>query len=145
MGQLRLAIVGEQLPWVTRQHAHSCRFCASFFPKPSIKYPPNLPIPGDGFDVFATLDAFGPTHPPPYYIGHAFITMCKFWIIVQEILAVYTMQDDTPLVERAIPSFAEAKYLKLLSWADTLPSELSNNTKSAAHVYLFQYIYLCDP
>lgn len=68
--------------------------------------------------------------------------MSKFWMIVQEILAVYNMQDDAPLVERVIPSFAEAKYQKLLAWADTLPVELSNNANNAAHVYLFQYIPL---
>jgi hypothetical protein len=60
---------------------------------------------------------------------------------VQEILVVYNMEDSTPLVERVIPSFAEAKYQKLLAWADrTFSASLSNNTNSAAHVYCLQYI-----
>lgn len=102
--------------------------------------PTNFPIPGDKFDIFATFDAFEPVHQAPDYVGQTFTAMSKFWTIAQEILAVYNMEDDLPLVERVIPSFAEAKYQKLLAWADTLPPSLSNNTNSAAHVYLFQYI-----
>ncbi|KAH6643025.1 nitrate assimilation regulatory protein nirA [Boeremia exigua] len=116
-------------------------FCASFFPKSPIKYPPNFPIPGDHFDIFATLDTFGPAHPSPDYVGHTFTAMSQFWVIVQEILAVYSMQDESPLVDRVIPSFAEAKYRKLLAWADTLPKELGNSSNSAAHVYLFHALY----
>jgi hypothetical protein len=62
--------------------------------------------------------------------------MGEFWTIVQEILAVSNMQDDAPLIDRVIPSFAEAKYQKLLAWADTLPMGPSNNVDGAAHVYL---------
>jgi hypothetical protein len=64
---------------------------------------------------------------------------------VQEILAVYNMHEDTPLVKRVIPAFAESKYQKLLAWADTLHTELANDAKSAPHVYLFQYKSMLPP
>lgn len=140
MGQLWLAIVGAQPPNGIRQHAHWCRFRASFFPKPAIRFPPNFPIPGDRFDIFATFDTFAPAHPSPVYVGHTFTAMSQLWVIVQEILAVHNIQDESPLVDRAIPSFAETKYQKLLAWANTLPRELSNDKDSASHVYLFQYV-----
>ncbi|KAJ8105530.1 hypothetical protein OPT61_g10119 [Boeremia exigua] len=112
---------------------------AIFFPKPPIKYPPNFPIPGDMFDMWNTE----PTHPPQY-TRYTFTAVSRFWVIVQEILAVYNMQDESPLVDRAIPAFAESKYLRLLAWADALPKEPSNDTNCASHVYLLQYIYSCD-
>ncbi|KAJ4988162.1 C6 transcription factor [Stagonosporopsis vannaccii] len=114
---------------------------ACIFPKPAIRFPPNFPIPGDHFDIFATLDNFAPAHPSPDYVGYSFTAMCQFWVLVQEILAVHNMQDESPLVDRAIPSFAEAKYQKLLAWADTLPEELSNDKDSASHVYLLHALY----
>lgn len=120
----------------------SCRFLASFFPKPSIRYPPKFPIPGDGFDIFATFDTFEPPYQAPSYVGQTFVSLSKFWTIAQEILAMYNMEDCAPLIERVIPAFAEAKYQKLLAWADSLPAVLSNNSNSACHVYLFQYIPL---
>ncbi|KAF3049590.1 hypothetical protein E8E11_008967 [Didymella keratinophila] len=40
-------------------------FRASFFPKPSIRYQPNFPIPGDKFDIFETSDVFEPAHQAP--------------------------------------------------------------------------------
>lgn len=72
-------------------------------------------------------------------MGQTFTALSKLWIIVQECLAVYNMEDGAPLVERVIPSFAEAKYQQLLAWADNLSPSLSNNLNSAAHAYLLQY------
>ena len=141
MGQLRLAIVGDRNSKSMDSTLTSCRFRASFFPKPSIRYQPNFPIPGDEFDIFATSDAFEPAHQAPDYMGQIFTALSKFWIIVQECLAVYNMEDGAPLVERVIPSFAEAKYQQLLTWADDLSPSLSNNLNSAAHIYPFQ----CKP
>ena len=49
------------------------------------------------------------------------------------------MQDDAPLVDRVVLSFAETKHYKLLAWAATLPTDLGNNADGTAHVYPFQY------
>ncbi|KAF3049591.1 hypothetical protein E8E11_009017 [Didymella keratinophila] len=51
------------------------------------------------------------------------------------------MEDGAPLVERVIPSFAEAKYQNLLAWADGLSPSLSNKSNSAAYVYLLRAVY----
>jgi hypothetical protein len=139
LGQLRLAIVGDRDQRLPGGTLTSCRFRASFFFKPSIGYQPNFPIPGDKFDIFATADAFEPAHQAPDYMGQTFTALSKLWIIVQECLAVYNMEDGAPLVERVNPSFAEAKYQQLLAWADNLSPSLSNNLNSAAHAYLLQY------
>ncbi|KAF1926250.1 uncharacterized protein M421DRAFT_220820 [Didymella exigua CBS 183.55] len=77
--------------------SYGCQsFLASFFPKPSIRYPPRFPIPGDNPDLFAASDAFEPAHQAPNYIGQTCTAMCKFWTIVQEILAVCNTEDDAP-------------------------------------------------
>jgi hypothetical protein len=104
-----------------------------------MRYQPNFPIPGDRFDIFATSDAFEPAHQAPNYIGQTFTAPSKFWTTVQECLAVYNMEAGAPLVERAIPSFVEEKYQKLLAWADGLSPSFSNNLNSGAHVYLLQF------
>ncbi|KZM20236.1 uncharacterized protein EKO05_0003682 [Ascochyta rabiei] len=114
---------------------------ASFFAKPPIRYPPNLPIPGDNLDILAAPASSGSTNPSPTHLDHIFAALSKFWVIVQEIFAVYNMQDDAPLVERVIPAFAEAKYQKLLAWADTLHTELGNSKDSTAHAHIFHAIY----
>ncbi|KAF3033061.1 hypothetical protein E8E12_000232 [Didymella heteroderae] len=116
-------------------------FRASFSPKPPIRYPPNFPIPGDKFDIFATSEAFEPAHRAPDYMGQTFTALSKFWTIAQEILVVYNMEDGAPLVDRVIPSFVEAKYQKLLAWGDALPASLSNSKNSAAHVDLLHALY----
>lgn len=136
MGQLWLAIVGDRNLRLLDSTLTSCRFRASFFPKPSIRYPPNFPIPGDKFDIFATSDAFEPAHQAPKYMGQTFTALCKFWTNNQGMLAVLNTEDDASPVEREIASFVRAKYQKLLAWADDTSPSPSNNVNSAAHVYL---------
>ncbi|KAF9691989.1 hypothetical protein EKO04_009947 [Ascochyta lentis] len=114
---------------------------ASFFAKPPIKYPPNLPIPGDRLDTLTGPAISGSTNPLPRDVGHTFTALSKFWVIAQEILAVYNMQDDAPLVERVMPAFAESKYQKLLTWADTLSAVFRDSKDNTAHAHIFHAVY----
>ncbi|CAO2658120.1 Nn.00g073800.m01.CDS01 [Neocucurbitaria sp. VM-36] len=110
---------------------------ASLFPREPVRFPPMLPIPGDSNSPVDVSGFTWPYRPVPSYVGNTFTTMCKFWVISQEILAVYDLQDKRPLVDRVMPAFAESKYRKLLVWADTLPPCMGNTGYTAAHVALY--------
>lgn len=73
-------------------------------------------------------------------MGHTFTAICKLWSITQEVIALYNGSSKTHLSKKVPLSFAEEKYQKLLSWADTLTQELARNEESPAHVRIFQYV-----
>jgi hypothetical protein len=114
-------------------------FHAAFFPMEPIEFAPVLPIPGDhDRQTKAPLMLFWPSHPLPSYMGQTFPSLGRIWVILQEIDTVYTLKDMTPLVDRVPLAFAESKYKKLLSWADTLGPEMHRSDHSPSHVYFFQ-------
>jgi hypothetical protein len=66
--------------------------------------------------------------------------MCKLWSITQEVVALFNGSRKTHLSKKVPLSFAEEKYQKLFSLADTLSKELARNEHSPAHVRIFQYV-----
>ena len=109
------------------------------FHEDPIRLPPSLPIPGDvkpaGTDSSIPL---WPPHTLPGYMGQTFTFLSKFCTIIQEIQATYFGGDKFPLAEKVSLAFAEAKYQKLLSWADTLSTEVARGNHSSAHVFILQ-------
>jgi len=116
-----------------------------YFHDPPILYPPNLPVPGEkvqhlevvseGTAVDATTTIL------PGYMGQTFTTMCRFWAIVQEITVAFFGPDGKPISGRVPLAFAEAKYQKLLAWADTMGEGMALGEHSPAHVIISQYGY----
>ncbi|EXA28888.1 hypothetical protein FOVG_19546 [Fusarium oxysporum f. sp. pisi HDV247] len=117
-------------------------FHATMYGGEPIACPPVLPLPGEGsWERSDTNDARWPVHSLPAYMGCTFTAMCRLWSIVQEVLIFYNIPPTTAPVERTPLSFAEQKYQKLLSWADTLSSELARNSHRPLHVYIFHTMY----
>jgi hypothetical protein len=80
-----------------------------------------------------------PAQPLPMYMGATFTSLCRLWVIVQEVLVVYFDTSDEPLQKRAFLSFAEEKYQRLLTWASTLTETMSANVDTnPGHVLIFQ-------
>ena len=71
-------------------------------------------------------------------MGQTLPSLSKLSTILQDIHALYLARDAVPLMERVPLAFAESKYQRLLSWADTLPTELTLRDHSPAHVYFLQ-------
>ncbi|OAQ65032.1 nitrate assimilation regulatory protein nirA [Pochonia chlamydosporia 170] len=114
-----------------------------FFFGPPILYPPSLSVPGE-HEV--NVDEIGSSKEPdidtlPAYTGQTFPTMCRFWEIFQEIAVVYLGLHDRPLSQRVPLAFAEAKYQKLLTWADTMLEGATRGHYTPAHVSIFHMIF----
>lgn len=123
----------------TGQKLMFCRFHATMYGGEPIACPPALPLPGEGNRGKSdTNDTRWPVHSLPAYMGCTFKAMCRLWSIVQEVLIFYNSPPTIALTERTPLSFAEQKYQELLSWADTLSSELVCNSHSPLHIYIFQ-------
>jgi hypothetical protein len=125
-------------------HAYYARFRNGYFPAKPIKFPPTLPIPGDPIRLTDSYPVSWPPHPAPEYMRQTFTTLCKFWIIIQEIDSVYLSNNitSTSLVHRVSLAFAESKYRRLLAWASELPQQMIRNESSTYDVLLFQYAVL---
>jgi hypothetical protein len=105
--------------------------------EPPISFPPMLPLPGTSRTVFSS-ELNWPKHSLPAYMGKTFPTISSFWVFVQEINTAYTPVGNTSLVDVIPLEFAEKKCQEILDWADTLDAEMSSETSSTAHVFLFQ-------
>ncbi|KAJ4263497.1 hypothetical protein NW762_006316 [Fusarium torreyae] len=103
----------------------------------SIALPPALPIPGDDRRG-GSIECTWPEHPLPEYMGHSFTKLCEFFTIVQEVAVVYNATDGVPILHRVPLAFAEAKYQKVLAWADSLDKDMAWDQNSNEHVMLFQ-------
>ncbi|SCV35422.1 uncharacterized protein FFFS_04730 [Fusarium fujikuroi] len=104
----------------------------------SIAIPPSLPIPGDGRHA-----DLWPEHPLPAYMGLSFTRLCQFFTMIQEVAVVYSIADATPIVDRVPIAFAEAKYQKVLAWADSLGKDMIWDQNSQEHVMLFHMWFHC--
>lgn len=119
----------------------SFRIHSFFYHGDPIDFPPVLPIPGipDG----TLKNQHGKTwqdHGPPSYMGQTFTLLCKFFTITQEIAAVYFAQEGIPIAERVPLAFAEAKYHKLLVWADSVSQEIERGASTSNHMIFFQSV-----
>jgi hypothetical protein len=72
------------------------------------------------------------------YMGYAFQTLSKLWVIIQEINTKYILTEKTPLSKRVPLAYAESKYQSLLNWSDTLLPDMLNGEHSPSHVLFFQ-------
>ncbi|KAM0080164.1 hypothetical protein ACKRZS_007667 [Fusarium odoratissimum] len=71
-------------------------------------------------------------------MGSSFTKLCEFFTVIQEVAVVYSIEDGTPIVDRVPVAFAEAKYQKILAWADSLGRDMAWDQNSQEHVMLFQ-------
>ncbi|KAK8057337.1 nitrate assimilation regulatory protein nirA [Apiospora saccharicola] len=116
-----------------------------FYDSKAIEYPPILPIPGEHHekrrDTMSNLE--WPEHFLPGWMGRAFSSHCRLWVLAQEIAAVYFVNQQKPLIERVSLAFAESKYTKLLEWVATLGPELKRREQNTpVDTLLFQHRYL---
>ena len=112
---------------------------AKWYAHAPIEYPPVLPIPGDtNRQVSMNPMLSWPPHPLPSYMGQTFTWLRKFWTIFQEINLVYSLDIDTPIVERAPLAFAESKYQQLLDWTNMLGQDMLCGQYNQSHVFIFQ-------
>jgi hypothetical protein len=119
--------------------AYYTRYRSAYFPDRYIKFPPILPIPGDPIRVPSLYPFAWPPHALPVYMTQTFSTLCKFWIINQEIDAVYLLKGSMPLTDRVSLAFAESKYRKLLAWASELPRQMIRDESSTHDILFLQY------
>ncbi|KAI0115227.1 hypothetical protein F4814DRAFT_449059 [Daldinia grandis] len=97
-----------------------------------IETPPLLPMPGQYFE----------THEHPNYtyphqrtlvstqVSEAFKAMCKFNLIVHDIIWAYFGTSDNVPAARATVEFAEQIYRRMFEWAAALPLELSRGRRN---------------
>ncbi|KAI9158884.1 Acetyl-coenzyme A transferase nodX [Paramyrothecium foliicola] len=114
---------------------------ATHYPADPIDFPPTLPIPGNVNRQSGGL--LWPPHALPEYVGQTTTNLCRLWPIVQELDHVYSLKRPVPLAQRIPLAFAEAKYQKLLAWADEFHSSMHRDERSVSHVYFFHALYHC--
>lgn len=112
-----------------------------YYPTEPISSPPILPIPGDpNRETHYGSRLIWPSHSIPRYMGHTFQTLSKLWIMIQEIITLYKLRDNTPLDKQVPLSFTEKMYQNLLDWSDTLLSDMLQGEHSSVHVLFFQSV-----
>ncbi|KAG5745902.1 hypothetical protein H9Q70_011405 [Fusarium xylarioides] len=109
-----------------------------YFHDESIAIPPALPIPG-----YERHDDMWPQHPLPEYMGSSFTKLCEYFTVIQEVAVVYSIADGKPVVDHVPIAFAEAKYQKILAWADSLGKDMAWDQNSQEHVMLFHMWFHC--
>ncbi|KAF5966582.1 conidial development protein fluffy [Fusarium bulbicola] len=109
-----------------------------YFHDESIAIPPALPIPGH-----ERHDDMWPQHPLPDYMGSSFTKLCEYFTVIQEVAVVYSIGDGKPVVDHVPIAFAEAKYQKILAWADSLGKDMAWDQNSQEHVMLFHMWFHC--
>lgn len=74
-------------------------------------------------------------------MGQTFQSICKLWVIAQEVAIVYFDKDDTPVCNRVPLAFAEAKFRKLLAWMSTLDAGMARRDHCPSHVIIFHILF----
>jgi hypothetical protein len=97
-------------------------------------------MPGDAAFRIGSSQLPWPSHPLPLYMGQIFPTLCKLWVLIQEIESVYDLTNSIPLVDRVSLAFAESRYQMLLSWADTILPQMLLKQHNSTLVLFFQYV-----
>lgn len=101
---------------------------------PFIISPPTLPIPG----YVKTSEKINKIiwRPLPDYMGKTFTHIIGYFLIVHEMVSEYYVLD----ADITLPK-AESIYRKLLSWADSLPNELSRREENTHHEFTMHIWY----
>jgi hypothetical protein len=73
-------------------------------------------------------------------MGRTMSSLCRLWVLAQEVAVFYFGSDKRPVYEKIPLAFAEAKYQKLLAWADTIAEGMIQREHSAGHVLIFQSV-----
>ncbi|CAM1507497.1 Fc.00g071380.m01.CDS01 [Cosmosporella sp. VM-42] len=132
---------------------NSMTILSVFYRQPGVKIPrlsPALPIPGSQdtglkdprSERLATTagnshhGSFA-TSTLPKYMGDTFPFLCKFWLILNEVDAVYYSGKTPQLRERVLLQFAEFKFRELLALGDSLPTSFSRGHHNPHHVIIF--------
>ncbi|KAL7626363.1 hypothetical protein AAE478_003135 [Parahypoxylon ruwenzoriense] len=107
-----------------------------------IESPPLLPMPGDYFETQGSSNyTYTNTRTlVPTQVGDIFKAICKFNLIIHDIIWTYFGKSDHVPAERATIEFAEHTYQKLFDWATSLPLGLSRG-KGNRHSTLMLHIY----
>ncbi|KAI1467078.1 uncharacterized protein F4812DRAFT_48310 [Daldinia caldariorum] len=110
-----------------------------------IEAPPLLPMPGEYFDTHGyTSYTYLPqkTHVPTR-VGESFKAICKFNVIVHDIIWAYFGTSDTVPAARATIEFAEQIYRRILEWAASLPLELTRGRRNRHSTLMLHLYYHC--
>ncbi|KAI8964083.1 hypothetical protein F5Y11DRAFT_345821 [Daldinia sp. FL1419] len=107
-----------------------------------IETPPLLPMPGEYLDTHGYANY---TYSPQRTLvstraGDAFKAMCKFSLIVHDIIWTYFGKSDTVPAARATVEFAEQVYRRIFEWAASLPLELTRG-RCNRHSTLMLHLY----
>jgi len=109
-----------------------------FFGGAPIPYPPILPVPGcDSRPEIGVSEQIWAAHPLPPYMKYTFPAICRFWVLMQEVLVAYLAQTDSSVTARVPLAFAESKYRRLLSWADTLREDMARGEQGLGQILIF--------
>jgi hypothetical protein len=71
-------------------------------------------------------------------MGQTFPTLCRFWVILQGINALFVVGGDTRAVQATPFAAAELKYQELLAWAKSVSPEMARGECNPSHVFFFQ-------
>ncbi|KAK4508114.1 hypothetical protein PRZ48_001852 [Zasmidium cellare] len=103
---------------------------AFYYQQRPVTRPPSLPIPGS------------PGFPLPAYMGQTFTSLCRLWLVIHEIMMLYTTTSDGQRINENVPlAVVEVKYQQLLTWADCLPSSDVRADVTPHHVISMHILY----
>jgi hypothetical protein len=102
------------------------------------RYPPMLPIPGTNPEADEKMQIRTPLPP---YKGQIFPRLTALILIMHQVSLMYDADSDKQLSERIPLAFAEAKYRKLLAWADGLEDEMALGEYTPRHVLILHNFY----
>ncbi|KAI2630840.1 hypothetical protein GGR54DRAFT_584396 [Hypoxylon sp. NC1633] len=107
-----------------------------------IETPPLLPMPKEYFETHGYPNyAFSRTRGPvSTRVGEIFKAMCKFNLIVHDVIWNYYGKSDAVPAARATTEFAERTYQRLFEWARSLPLELARGRRNR-HSTLMLHLY----
>ncbi|KIW04772.1 uncharacterized protein PV09_03962 [Verruconis gallopava] len=96
---------------------------AFFYEDEGVLYPPMYPKPGMLSPRPIRLGEVQ-TCGSPHHATTILAALCELCVISQEVATVYYENSSEPIPARVPLAFAEAKYRKLLSWAERLPPDI---------------------
>ncbi|KAI1655065.1 hypothetical protein F4813DRAFT_382260 [Daldinia decipiens] len=110
-----------------------------------IETPPLLPMPGQYFETHGYTNYTYPHQRTlvSAQVSEAFKAMCKFNLIVHEIIWAYFGTSNTVPAARATVEFAEQMYRRMFEWAASLPLGLSRGRRNRHSNLMLHLYYHC--
>jgi hypothetical protein len=109
-----------------------------YFGDERIPLPPVLPIPGCKDHDDKSL-----TNPVPEVMtamSQTFSSVCKLWVIYQEVAAISYNLDTAAGGEEHFRA-AESKYQELLRWTNSLPADMARKPSCPAYIIYLQSVH----